>query len=262
MVESLRPGGNGLLEVDVHLRLPGFQLDVDFAAGNKMIVLLGPSGAGKSLTLRSIAGIAVPDSGRIIVNGRSLFDSAARTFVAPQDRRVGYVPQDYALFPHLNVEANIAFGLRGFSKRERRDRAAEMVSLMGLRGLEKRLPHQLSGGQRQRVALARAMAFEPETLLLDEPFAALDAAIHRELREELLALQRRMGMTVVLVTHVPEDALILGEWLVMIEDGRVVKQGTPDELLQRPSAGRLAEPLGQAPDFRLTDIVSADMAVS
>jgi len=223
-----------MLEVGISLGLPGFELDVSFAGGDEMVVLLGPSGAGKSLTLRSVAGIVSPDSGRIVVNGRTVYDSSTGIFVPPQKRRVGYVPQDYGLFPHLSVEANIAFGLRGLSRSERRERVGEMVSLMGLRGLEKRHPRQLSGGQKQRVALARALALGPDILLLDEPFAALDPAIHAELQDELVTLQRQIGMTIVLVTHDRAEALRLGDRVAVMIGGHIRQVGSASEVFTSP----------------------------
>ena len=206
-----------------------------------MTVLFGPSGSGKSLTLQCIAGIVRPDEGRIVVDGRTLFDSAQNVNLPPQARRVGYVPQHYALFPHLTVEQNIAYGLRDLTPTQRSARVREMVTLMALGGLEKRRPRELSGGQQQRVALARALAFRPDVLLLDEPFSSLDSGIRGELRDELLALQRRTGVTTVVVTHDLEDAFLLGQRMAVIDSGRVLQEGPREEVFYRPKSREVAE---------------------
>jgi len=230
-----------MLEVDLRRRLPGFSLDIAFRAGDEMLVLFGPSGAGKSLTLQCIAGIARPDAGRIAVDGRLLFDSEGGVTLPPQARRVGYVPQRYALFPHLTVEENIAYGLRGYTPAERSARVREMVALMALDGLERRRPRELSGGQQQRVALARALAFRPDTLLLDEPFSSLDSGIRAELRDELVALQRRTGVTTVVVTHDLEDAFLLGQRMCVIDGGLVLQEGPREDVFYRPASRRVAQ---------------------
>ncbi len=229
------------LDLDIRRRLSGFSLDVAFTAGDERVVLFGPSGAGKSLTLQCIAGITRPDDGRIVANGRVLFDAGARVNLPPQRRRVGYVPQRYALFPHLTVAEQIAYGLRGLSPAERRARVRELIDLMGLRGLEDRRPAALSGGQQQRVALARALAPDPDTLLLDEPFAALDVGLRAELRDELVALQQRRALTVVIVTHDLSDAFLLAQRVVVIDGGRTLQQGSREDVFYRPATRRVAE---------------------
>ena len=180
-----------MLDIRLRRRWPGFELDVGLRAGQEMTVLFGPSGSGKSLTLQCIAGIVRPDEGRIVVDGRTLFDSAQNVNLPPQARRVGYVPQHYALFPHLTVEQNIAYGLRDLTPTQRSARVREMVTLMALGGLEKRRPRELSGGQQQRVALARALSFRPDVLLLDEPFSSLDSGIRGELRDDRTVRETR-----------------------------------------------------------------------
>ncbi|HJX62273.1 MAG TPA: ATP-binding cassette domain-containing protein, partial [Dehalococcoidia bacterium] len=190
-----------MLEVDIRRRLGAFHLATAFSAADEIAVLFGPSGAGKSLTLQAIAGILRPDKGLVRVNGLTAFDSSAGINLPPQERRIGYVPQGYALFPHLTVAHNVGYGLSGLDRRRRAERVQEMVRLLGLDGLEERRPRELSGGQQQRVALARALVFRPRLLLLDEPFAALDEAIRSTLRQELLDIRRRMAVTIVLVTH-------------------------------------------------------------
>ncbi len=230
-----------MLDVRVTRRLPGFLLDVAFEAAEETTVLFGPSGSGKSLTLQCIAGVMRPDAGRIIADGRTLFDSEAGVTLPPQKRRVGYVPQNYALFPHLSVQQNIAYGLHESPSEERTARVNEMVELMALKGLEHRRPRELSGGQQQRVALARALAFHPDMLLLDEPFSSLDSSIRGELRDELLALQKRTGVTTVVVTHDLEDAFVLGQRMAVIDDGRVLQEGSREEIFYRPRNRRVAE---------------------
>jgi molybdate transport system ATP-binding protein len=232
------------LEVTVRTRLPGFALDVAWTAGDGVVVLFGPSGAGKSLTLQCLAGLVRPDAGRIVVNGRTFFDGAAGVHLPPQARRLGYVFQGYALFPHLTVAENLAFGLRHRPRADRRARAAAVLERLGLGGLEGRYPRELSGGQQQRVALGRALASDPEVLLLDEPLSALDAPLRRQLREELGRLIREWGKTVVLVTHDLAEAYQLGDRLVVYEAGRVVQAAPKDELLLRPASETVARLTG------------------
>ena len=171
------------LDVAIRKRFPGFEIDVHWTAGDGVAALFGPSGAGKSLTLACLAGLVRPDAGRIVVDDRVLFDAAARIDVPPQQRRVGYVFQGYALFPHLSVAENVGFGLRDRARAERERRVAEVLERLGLGDLGTRRPAELSGGQRQRVALGRALAIDPAVLLLDEPLSALDVPLRRALRE-------------------------------------------------------------------------------
>jgi molybdate transport system ATP-binding protein len=185
------------------------------------LALVGPSGSGKTLTLRAVAGVFSPEAGRIVLDGEPLFDSERGIDLPPQARRVGYVPQQYALFPHLDVQDNIGFGLRGASTAERRRRVGELLDLVGLAGLERRRPHQLSGGQQQRVALARALIVQPRILLLDEAFSALDSTIREPLRASLLELQQALGFRALLVTHDPADAAIAGQRF-QFERGQIV----------------------------------------
>jgi len=230
-----------MLEVDIRRRLGGFHLATAFSAGDEIAVLFGPSGAGKSLTLQAIAGILRPDKGLVRVNGLTAFDSSAGINVPPQERRIGYVPQGYALFPHLTVAHNIGYGLSGLDRCQRAKRVQEMISLLSLDGLEDRRPRELSGGQQQRVALARALVFRPRLLLLDEPFAALDEAIRSTLRQELLDIRRRMAVTIVLVTHDLAEAFALGDCIAVLDSGRVLQQGPREEVYYRPASRRVAE---------------------
>ena len=233
-----------MLEVAFRKRFDGFHLDVTFAAEHALVVLFGPSGSGKSLTLQAIAGIITPDTGCIILDGQPLYDNTKHVNIPPQKRRIGYVPQQYALFSHLTVEKNIGFGLTALSSRERFQRVVELVALFSLQGLERRRPHELSGGQQQRVALARALAVQPRLLLLDEPFAALDVSLREALREELVQVQARTGITMVMVTHDLTDAFALGQRIVVYEAGQVIQQGTREEVFFHPATRHVAELVG------------------
>lgn len=202
-----------------------FSLDVTFSSKAKRIALFGPSGAGKSLTLRAVAGLLRPDAGRIEVNGRVLFDAEARVSVAPQARRVAYLFQDYALFPHLTVAQNIAFGSRrGWLNPPRRAVSAEArrwVDAFELGAIVGSYPHEISGGQKQRVALARALMLKPEIVLLDEPFSALDSQLRGKMRLELNALQRQLDVPMLLITHDPADVEALADEVFEVRDGKV-----------------------------------------
>jgi sulfate/thiosulfate transport system ATP-binding protein len=211
-------------------------------ADGEFFVLLGPSGSGKSTILRMIAGLAATDTGRVLLRGRDV------TGLAPQERGVGFVFQHYALFRHMTVGENVEFGLRvrKVSAAERRRRRDELLELVGLAGLGRRMPRQLSGGQQQRVALARALAYQPEVLLLDEPFGALDAKIRVDLRRTLRQIQREIGTTTIFVTHDQEEAFELADRLGVMNAGRLLEVGPPDELYQRPQTEFVATFLGTA----------------
>ncbi|HEY0819097.1 MAG TPA: ATP-binding cassette domain-containing protein [Rhizobacter sp.] len=202
-----------------------FQLDVRFESDAKHLALFGPSGAGKTLTLKMIAGIATPDAGRIVLAGRTLYQRDAGVDLPPQARRLGYVFQDYALFPHLTVRQNIAFGLRrGWANpaRDADDAAVtRWIDAFGLRPQAGHHPHQISGGQRQRTALARALVNEPQALLLDEPFAALDRSLRQKLRRELRDLQAGIAIPTLLITHDEEDLDMLASEIVHLKEGAV-----------------------------------------
>jgi molybdate transport system ATP-binding protein len=200
-----------------------FRLDARLESDSRRIVIYGASGAGKSQLLKAVAGLMTPDEGRIEVDGRCLFDRSGGIDVAPQQRQVAYLFQDYALFPHLNVRQNIAFGLRRgwFNPAPRIDDEAVRYWLAAfeLEAVAHQHPHQLSGGQRQRVALARALAAHPRALLLDEPFAALDPALRTRMRGELDALQRRLDIPMMLITHDPDDVRAFGDHVLRMTDG-------------------------------------------
>lgn len=210
------PGGTG----------SGFALDLDVRTTARCLVIHGPSGAGKSLTLQAVAGLLKPDAGRLGVAGEPLFDSDAGLDLPSRERRLGYLFQDYALFPQLSVRQNVAFGLqRGWRNPPRgvmSEKLAHWLALMELDGVASQLPHQLSGGQRQRTALARALITEPRALLLDEPFAALDPELRERLRGELERLLARVQIPLLMITHDPEDLARFGEARLQLRGGQVV----------------------------------------
>ncbi|MCL5962133.1 MAG: ABC transporter ATP-binding protein [Chloroflexi bacterium] len=230
-----------MLNIDVEKRLKGFHLHASFDADDELVALFGPSGSGKTLTLQCIAGLVRPDEGRIVVNGREIFDAGKKIMLPPRERRVGYVFQSYALFPHLTVEQNIAYGLNRLARERRGDKVKSLVQMMRLEGLEKRRPGELSGGQQQRVAIARALAIDPTILLLDEPFSALDSPIRSKLRTEMLQLLRQLGITTVLVTHNLEEAFVLSDKMVVYDAGTVMQVGTREEVLYRPKTRTVAK---------------------
>jgi molybdate transport system ATP-binding protein len=234
----------GQLEVRLVKRLSGFTLDAKWRAGDEVVALFGPSGAGKTLTLQCLAGLMRPDEGRIVVKGTVFFDAAARVDLPTQKRRLGYVFQGHALFPHLSVADNVAYGLHDWPRDRRRRRTTEILERLGLGDLASRRPSELSGGQRQRVALGRALAPDPELLLLDEPLSALDAPLRRQLREELLAVVREWRKTTILVTHDLPEAFQLADRVVVYEAGQVVQQAPKSELLSAPASERVARLMG------------------
>lgn len=218
------------LELDIQRQLPqaggpAFALQVALRCTQQRVVLFGPSGAGKSLTLRAIAGLLRPDGGVIRMHGRPLFDAAAGIDLSPQRRRIGYVFQDYALFPHLTVRQNIGFGLQHgwFNPRPRQRLAAveQWLQAFSIEQVADLLPAQISGGQRQRTALARALVTQPQALLLDEPFAALDQGLRAHLRQELLTVLAHTGVPLLLISHDPEDVQIFGQQVIHLQHGRV-----------------------------------------
>lgn len=216
-------------DIDITMRMrsgeDSFLLRSQFSADNRALVLFGPSGSGKTLTLKALAGLLQPDSGYIRVNGQTLFDSQTGVNLPTRHRRVGYVFQNYALFPHLTVEENIAFGLRSLFKRVSRRNARnvkELIQIFGLGKVASLKPASLSGGQQQRTALARALATEPELLLLDEPFSALDQPLRLHMRAELAKTLERFAVPMILVTHDSDEMESFAEAVVVYRDGAVV----------------------------------------
>lgn len=234
-----------MLRVDIRATLGQFALDVEFETQNGEILgLFGPSGTGKSLTLRAIAGLLKPETGHIVLNEHTLFDGTSSVDVPSRKRRVGYVPQNYALFPHLTVAGNISYGLARRPRSWQRARVEEMVQLMRLDGLETRKPHELSGGQQQRVAVARALVTDPDVLLLDEPFAALDGAIRGRLQNELLAVHRQVRIPTLLVTHDLAEAYALSDRLAVFNEGRILQVAPKEEVLRHPTSRAVARFVG------------------
>ncbi len=219
---------------DVKKKLPGFFLDIKFEGGPEVLGLLGPSGAGKSMTLRCIAGIESPDSGRIVLNGQVLYDSEKGINLPSRKRKIGFLFQNYALFPNMTVEENIGFGLGHLSKKEKSRDVAQMIEMIKLKGLERRYPFQLSGGQQQRVALARALAVKPQALLLDEPFSALDDYLRSHMVKQLLeTLSNYEGVTI-FVAHNMEEVYRLCNHLVILSNGKMEAEGTKESIFLNP----------------------------
>ena len=225
----------GSARLDITVPLRSFDLAVALAVGAETVALVGPSGAGKTTVLRAVAGLVRPSHGRISSNGSIWFDSRGKVDLRPEQRAVGYVLQEYALFPHLTVEKNVSF-----SGGKRRD----WLERLGIAGLAKAKPGELSGGERQRVALARALARRPEVLLLDEPMSALDPHTRGQVRAELRALLRELHLPAILVTHDFVDAAAVADRIAVLVEGRVVQEGSAEELIARPANAFVAELAG------------------
>lgn len=208
----------------------------------KLVTLLGPSGCGKTTTLRMIAGLEMPTSGKILIGGKDV------TSLPATDRDVSMVFQSYALFPHMSVRENVEYGLKfsGYPKKEIGERGMAGLSLVGLQDFGARLPSQLSGGQQQRVAVARALVLEPQVLLFDEPLSNLDAKLRRKVREEIRDIQTRLGLTVVYVTHDQEEALAVSDRIIVMKNAMIAQEGTPRDLYETPSNAFVADFIGEA----------------
>ncbi len=235
------------LSVRMTVQRSSFRLDVGITVDDgEAVVLLGPNGAGKSTVLSVLAGLLRPESGRIVSDDLVLVDTSARVHLAPQERHVGLVVQDYLLFPHLSVLENVAFGLRsrGTPREAARAEARSWLERLDVAALGSRRPGQLSGGQAQRVALARALAVQPRILLLDEPLAALDAGTRPAVRADLRRHLSGYAGATILVTHDPLEALVLADRIVVLEDGSVVQDGSPSELARHPRTDYVARVVG------------------
>jgi len=222
------------LEVDIKKELPQFKLELAFSAGSTVLGILGSSGAGKSMTLRCIAGLETPARGRIILQDTVLFDSEKGINLPAKKRQIGFLFQNYALFPHLTVWQNISFGLLGVPKKEQVRRVEEKIAMVRLEGFEHRLPHQLSGGQQQRTALARALIMEPRALLLDEPFSALDSHLKSQVGGELLEVLSAYRGVTIFVTHDLEELYRICDKLMILNDGQKIATGNKEDLFERP----------------------------
>lgn len=233
-----------MLEVKIKRALDGFNLDVAFSVDREILSILGPSGSGKTMTLLCIAGLIKPDEGYISLNGRVLFDSAHNICLPAQIRKIGFVFQNYALFPHLTVEENIAYGIRHLPKQVVKDRVTQLLGTIHITGLGHRYPGELSSGQQQRVALARAMAPEPEVLLLDEPFSALDTPRRERLEYELLDLHQFYKGDVLFVTHDLAQGYKLSSRLAIYEAGRMVQCDSKREVISSPNNRTVARLIG------------------
>jgi molybdate transport system permease protein len=249
------------LDIAIAKRLEHFKLDVRFSASRGAVGLLGASGAGKSMTLRMIAGIVQPDNGRIVLNGRVLFDSVTHVNVVPARRKIGVVFQDYALFPKMTVAENIGFGLSALPVNERQARVQTHLERMRIAELADRYPSEISGGQRQRVAIARCMAIEPDVLLFDEPFAALDPHLRRQMEEQLRETLADFNGAVVFVTHDMEEAFRFCNDLLVLDSGRVIASGPKHQLFERPQSVAAAQLTGCKNIFSARKIAEHRIAV-
>lgn len=245
-MKTLGTDGNAYLEIDAVTRqfgkvtaLEKVSLSIDRSV---IVSLVGQSGCGKSTLLRVIAGVERPDQGRIVLDGRVI--SGPSEFVEPEERNIGFIFQDYALFPHLSVTENVLYGLKRLNRQAAQARCSSIMERLGLNRLADRYPHMLSGGEQQRVALARALVTQPQILLMDEPFSNLDRSLRDGVRAETLSLLRELGTTVVMVTHDPEEALSSGDQIVLMRQGRVVQAGTGADLYDKPTSAYAAEFFG------------------
>ena len=222
------------LSLELHKKVEGFTLEVAWVIQEELAVLFGYSGAGKTMTLQMIAGLMKPDQGSIRLGGQILFDSQAGIDVTPQDRSIGYVFQDLALFPHMTVRGNIMYGANGLGKKDRRKKTKEMIESFHLEEQVDKKPGEISGGQRQRVALARALIRRPKLLLLDEPFSALDHPLRLEMHQYLTGAARRYQIPVIIVTHDLNEAFRLGDKIIIYSEGRVIQVGAPADVTDNP----------------------------
>lgn len=233
-----------MLEVKLKRKLPGFTLDVDFKVDQEILAILGPSGSGKTMTLQCIAGLLQPDSGFVNLNGKVIYDSAHKIDLPVQMRKVGFVFQNYALFPHLTVTQNIAYGIRHLPPKDCAQKVAQQLDKMNILRLADRFPRQLSAGQQQRVAMARALAPEPDLLLLDEPFSALDSMVKERLQLELQALHQFYPGNVLFVTHDLAEGYKLGSKIAVFESGKIIQCDEKEKVISCPSRHTVARLVG------------------
>jgi molybdate transport system ATP-binding protein len=233
-----------MLEVKFKRKLSGFNLDVAFSVNQEILAILGPSGSGKTMTLQCIAGLIRPDEGYVKLNNKVLFDSGCGTCLPTQMRKVGLVFQNYALFPHMTVDQNIGYGIRDLPVKEVKNRVAELLDKMNIPKLGDRYPRQLSAGQQQRVAVARALAPEPEVLLLDEPFSALDSLVKERLQFELQTLQRFYKGNMLFVTHDLAEGYKLSSRIAVFESGRIVQHDVKEKVIAFPANHTVARLVG------------------
>lgn len=248
------------LDFDARRKLGSFTYDVAFSAHDEVLVLFGHSGAGKSLTLQFVAGLLKPEAGHIALGGETVFDSATNVNVPPQGRRVGYVVQELALFEHMTVAQNIAFGIPAGA--DKNARVGQLLQLLNLSGFENRRPRTLSGGQRQRVALARAIARDAPLLLLDEPFSALDDSLRTSMRKELLRLRAELGLTILFVTHDLREAHFLADRVAVFDEGRLLQIGPREDIFKRPNSRRVAELTGVPNIWRGTVVAAGPQSLT
>ncbi len=231
------------IDVCIKKKLKGFTLDISFCSNGKSLGILGASGSGKSMTLRCIAGIQKPDQGRIVINDRVLYDSDKRINLPPQQRKIGYLFQNYALFPNMTVRQNIKIGM-DYSNGEKERRLKELISRFQLEGLEERYPVELSGGQQQRVALARILAYEPDIIMMDEPFSALNSVLKEQLQQELLDLLQQYEKDVLIVSHSRDEIYRFSEELVIMDNGKRLLSGYTKHLFKNPIKREVAKLTG------------------
>lgn len=236
--------------LSVKKEVKGFTVDVSFDFPDGITAIFAPSGSGKSLTLDMIAGLLTPDEGQIIVGNRTFFDSESGIILPPQKRKVGYLFQTYGLFPHMTVSENILFPVG----KEKTEECKRLMELLGLRGLEEKKPNTLSGGQKQRVALARALIYEPEILLLDEPFSAVDRCLKEKLYKEILKVKEYFSIPILLVSHDIDEVLSLSDYMVIYDFGKVVQKGKPEDVLVNPETEKVAKILGFKNIFKATAV--------
>lgn len=254
MGELCEPFYKIMLKVNIKKKLDNITLDIDFETNDAVLGLIGASGSGKSMTLKCIAGIEKPDYGRIILNDRVLFDSDKRINIRPQDRKIGYLFQNYALFPQMTVKKNILVSVnKKYDKIEKEKKINDIIEVLNLRGLENKYPNEISGGQQQRVAFARIIVNEPDFLLLDEPFSALDAFLRWNIAKELKSTIKRLNTKAIFVTHNINEVYYLCENAIVLCDGKEIERNSVRELIDNPKSD-IVKTMVKYSDFSRSDI--------